>query len=75
MQTAVREALLWPASDGCGVTRRNPAGGAPGVPWSVVIFMQDFCHGSDVDWRRFRNTHDPGFSVDFRRLKQAGRKI
>ncbi|GAL96278.1 hypothetical protein ATR1_036c0002, partial [Acetobacter tropicalis] len=19
------------------------------MPWSVVIFMQDFCHGSDAD--------------------------
>lgn len=53
LQTAVRAALLWPVSDGCGVTRRNPAGGAPKVPWSVVIFMQDFCHGSDANRRRF----------------------
>ncbi|WP_156473908.1 hypothetical protein [Acetobacter malorum] len=75
MQTAVREALLWPASDGCGVTRRNPAEGAPKVPWSVVDYELDFCHGYDADRRRFRNAHDAGFSVDFRRLKQAERKI
>ncbi len=75
LQTAVREALSWPVSDGCGVTRLNPAGSALRVPWSVIIFTLDFCHGSDADRRRFRNTHDPGSSVDFRRLKLAGRKI
>ncbi|MPQ72842.1 hypothetical protein GC248_02725 [Acetobacter senegalensis] len=75
LQTAVREALSWPVSDGCGVTRLNPAGSALRVPWSVVIFMQDLCHGSDADRRRFRNTYDPGLNADFRWLKLAGSKV
>ncbi|OUI87894.1 hypothetical protein HK11_09060 [Acetobacter sp. DmW_043] len=47
---------------------------APKVPWSVVIFMQDFCHGSDAHRKRFCNTYDPGCSADFRQLKLTGRK-